>query len=112
MHHLTQEETDILTGIIKNMTEGEFLGKEEECEMFKRHLGEFCFIFGKGIELGKSQLQPPVISAEEFLKEKGVVKSDEGELYYEESGNFLTFKDLVKICTEFRQGQKTNQNKI
>jgi len=54
-----------------------------------------------------SQLQPPVISAEEFLKEKGFEDKPaivEGEINIWE----LSFNSLQKLLTEYlqRQGQK------
>ena len=57
-----------------------------------------------------SQLQPPVISAEEFLKEKGIDVNE--EIMIMNSGGVCM--KVVDICLEFlqRQGQKTNQNKL
>ena len=54
-----------------------------------------------------SQLQPPVISAPDFLKEKGI----KGFVYKE--GNWIK-NGLSTLLTEYlqRQGQKNNQNKL
>ena len=62
-----------------------------------------------------SQLQPPVISAPDFLKEKYIAFQKENPLYNKwEKVDEKEIKFLLSIISEFlqRQGQKTNQTKL
>ena len=93
---------------------------------FKRHA--ISEAIDKCVELQESvpnsQLQPPVISAEDFLHEKGLMLQGvkDYEARYRKQGvndkgqRTSTFPelDLADLLTEYlqRQGQKTNQNKL
>ena len=65
-----------------------------------------------------SQLQPPVISAPDFLKEKGIsvakIFQTENIAYDEFKRPKREFVSLHDLLTDYlqRQGQKTNQNKL